>query len=773
MCACANGDHFPSRRASRLQNDESYHKDRQKSSRGDGHTTMSMKEATPRLEVARLWKMKEAQTFEELWHRFSNDAVFQLQRLYERATGIQIYMLGEKGNDRWPAFSEMLAAFEPAVRLLNYAFGCLGVTVNGADPEGSARTVSRLEKWLERQPGEGGMRFVRHIALAVLNELKNALIVDKHDISTPLEILDLFAVHFEGPEEKVTVPPSDVFISYKHADYTNLARQLHEALTGRGLRCWLDQENLAIPKDEWIDPRVLQKKLIAALQAARCTIFFETYDVAVVDSDFRGESTKYNYQRLEQRYARRLFYIRPRGSGFYGGETADMPRTFAGIEDLAETIRNILPAEAADEDSATDGEVQAQEEVHAREEVREPPLPACLTELRERAANFFGREITISPRAALVLLAPGKTEFGRAAAPARSDALLTNLMRFSPYCALELMRAGLEPVAVMAVGAELRKTDWSKPEQYVFEDFLGNRYSGYVELVNEVSRSGYLDEKSLLIGLLRFGSEFGITAVGDLLRKALNLMRRKGAETDVRPDIVELNKKVAELLSRTDYAFSDQQWCFHFDGEALLVRPFACCGVVRICGGEPDIRTPVRINVPQTNSFFVRPAFAGFAKLLNTNPEPEEVEAYVAAHEELEATLNPASPISQRMIYESAGVRDRRESPFLESDLARDEDGAKDPAPGNFWQKLLAAVAALKTAEDEKPEESGVVHPFDFGYRRTAIVVGKAIEPVGLPAGEIPQKSVLELHSTILANLWEYQRARKLEYDDIGESWTG
>ncbi|MEY2557735.1 MAG: hypothetical protein QOE34_1160, partial [Verrucomicrobiota bacterium] len=220
-----------------------------------------------------------------------------------------------------------------------------------------------------------------------------------------------------------------------------------------------------------------------------------------------------------------------------------------------------------------------------------------------------------------------------------SNDLLINLVRYSPYCAFQMMKAGLDILSLMRVGVNLRNTDWGKPNSCLFQDFLGSPAIGQVAMINEIKRIGYLDEASLLVSLLQFAS-LGGTFVTELLTKTFNLMQGKTAKEPANAEIENLKNEVVRSLREGNYRYRDQQWSICLDGARLRLRPFAFCGIYKIAGLTSDEVTSVRLHVEQRNTFFARPAFKALEDLLNSKPTAADLDTLLEATEELQATTS-------------------------------------------------------------------------------------------------------------------------------------
>jgi hypothetical protein len=464
-----------------------------------------------RLEVLSLSRIKEARNFRDVWRTTSNDDLFGLGSIHEKLFGKFLSIRDSTPPDDWSSFQQLVEWLEQAISLTNAVFDSL--SASGPDFEQALSNVYTTYTWSRDHSDEFSdlvfARLFAHILQSVYRELR----LKELPFTDSIYFNHLFTLSMVQADNTIEVPAHfDFFISYKHARYLRIAQLLYEELTRRNLSCWLDQIQMKIEEGEWLSSTEIKKRLKSALASSRLTIFFETYALATADEDERGSYTAYNWQEFEMRHSRSMVSV------YYDRGLADVPGsqekiTFNSLEDLAQKLADKFRAlPPANFDSlATILE-------------RSYPVPALSTaveQLSQRAKQYFECEIVIANRASLVLLAPGEI-VGLNHLTTLSDDVLVNLLRISPYCALAMMRAGLDLERLFRLGVKLNTGKWRLPGEYIFSDIMGFTHMGIADEVRNVQQGGRLDERNVLIGLMEYGLLTAGNAVKKLLDRAVN-----------------------------------------------------------------------------------------------------------------------------------------------------------------------------------------------------------------------------------------------------------
>ena len=725
-----------------------------------GTTLENATRARLRLELPYWDRMRGARDFRDFWRSVDNDRIYACQAYFEAATSRDLLIADADPAD-WDDFQRLLAAMGRAVQIINYAFDMLGVRYTGEDEKGKLRHVAPLQQWLEASASSTDNSVLLAVLGGIAAGLGRVTWFGKIDYPQPFPIDRLYQVKFIEPDESFLPSGSfDVFISYKHRKYFEEARTLHELVTARGLRCWLDQEEMGLAHQEWIEDAVLKRRLRAALQSSQLTVFFETVAEAIADEDFRGNHIAFNWQLFEQRHANRLLYVRPG----YGVETYDhtgASQSFVSTEAFADHIAELIetPALSSRHDSRAQGD--------ARDDSRE-----AITEARktlERLANVdFGRSIEISARTALIVLAPGEAESGGNERTPMADDVLINLLRYSPYAASRLHRAGLELEMLYAVGVKHVETLWRAPNDYRMHDLFGLPGGSQVPEAAQIAKSGTLDEVSLLNGLLEFACVHSY---------AQELFLRTFKNTDPSMESDEQVERIQHIadhvhgqLSRCGRPASGQVWTLTRDSSGFALRPLGVAEFVSVKGAEALPCRVFGVCLSQVHGVFDRTRIALLEQVLNDGADIGRLESVFAQYPTLEFTFDDASTLASTAMFQPHNDDDALSDLLLvPSDSFGTTSGkAEDISALSPAGKLAAAGERLVSLDDptnESESASASTASLTDLRRRPAVLLGAG--SIGEPGSEVPTISLFDLHCSRLAPLWRYQQLRNLDYDSF------
>lgn len=377
---------------------------------------------------------------EALRRRMTNHAFYDLWSLWRKVQGVDITRIeADLPFADW--FASAAAVIRRAVLTMNLWLLALGpVDDSPLSTSFAARMVS-FDRWLDDAGTANDVAVAREVWAIVKMHVTN--------MADPEDAALFRVVHVPTPQ--APSPSVDVFVSYKHARYGDVARMLHDALEQRGLRVWLDQLDLAL--STWVEATQLRRWLRDAVQAATLTVFFETYDQAVADAR-GGVKRAFNWQAYERKHANAVVDIRPDRQLI---ASSDGVRTYDDDEELVGLLADLVPLAARDTD-ARHRSAREVDAAHAADDVSE-----YLTEC-------FGTALTLPTRTLLSLLPPAEHNM-----PLLIDDYFAHLLRLDPASALAARRAGLDVGRFLAIAASPADEVIREPSSYLCSDLFGDR----------------------------------------------------------------------------------------------------------------------------------------------------------------------------------------------------------------------------------------------------------------------------------------------------------
>jgi len=686
-------------------------------------------------------RMRSQPSLHEMWRRTSNRAWHGLNHLNEALNGTpHVIAMSPKTEPSAADLKTMaelnrtLDAAETAVDFLNFVAAIEG----GGQPvfedrEALYAAVRRNGQWID--PGEGpaataslALRAAAEIALHL-----RAYVPREEEHEKDLLALD----EDEGPAPAPTDRSFDVFISYRQRDYGDLAAQLSAALKQQGKTAWLDREQLTPPRSGRFARQELVRRLIDGILRSRVMVFFETYDEAVADQDYRGRSVRFNWQVLEQRYGTDVVLIRPKTQ-----QVQTSFQSFARYRNMSD-VAGMLVA----------GLDQGRRfSAFSRNLPDEVGYDQAAGDLSQQAVEYFGRNIAISPQAAVALLAPRSADPNM---PILSDDVLVALLRQSAWAACMLAASGLDPESVLRVGAQVSTTRWEPPSSGRLPNVFGS--SLHVDMSNDL-----LDEQNLLLGLLAAAAAERLQA-SELINRAycLSLERISSRDEDQAAAQRIYDRLNETLKSRGRLTFPEQQWEIRRLGGRWKLRPCASCGIWRF--NDPVAGNDfASIAVEQSRILYLPEEIAALEQHLNAG-DTEALDRFFEDHPH----FRRAFATSRATVVDILDLVPDYPQVGRITLHRLDEAGSistHDGEPPIAW--LLRTMGAATPGLD-RPE----VRLEPYGCFRPcaskALVVGAFPTPTD-PGTPLPVTNLKELAVSTIPSLWRFLHARDLDATLLG-----
>ena len=210
-----------------------------------------------------------AKSFDELWHRLSNDELFDLRMLFECATGrlLKSSFDGATPED-WATMRRVLGYVERLVRRINSLIG-------------SADWENKSLVWSVLTQAENEDRAANESPeyLGVAHSIYEKLRTDSWWGGGGQTFSDRSLLVFQKVPELPVLDDRlyDVFISYKTSRHADAAQQLADVLIGKGYSVWFDKYVIDRLKG---DAEVFETEHLLAIlrhgvKNSACTIIFE------------------------------------------------------------------------------------------------------------------------------------------------------------------------------------------------------------------------------------------------------------------------------------------------------------------------------------------------------------------------------------------------------------------------------------------------------------------------------------------------------------------
>jgi hypothetical protein len=695
-----------------------------------------------RVRIPKLVRMKASTSFPEMWGRISNDEVFGLERIFERVTGEELVVLYEEGDGRWPRMHEIIRALEKAVTALNYILGAerfwLQAPRSYDEVIDVAHAATEIEEHPERWAAQDSL-LARVLSLLARDFISTLVMDAQPPRSMPFDWMFVLDFELQSPPPVAAAEHFDVFISYKHATYSADAMLLYAQLTALGVRCWLDREVLQVQPGEWVEPAALKAMLKQGLKNSDLTVSFETYDQAHGDEDHRGSSTAFNYQAFEWRHASHLAYVER-------GGTLNVPELgrrvpFQGPTGLAEEVAKLW--------RALHGTPPRRETLWSSPD---PSLAPALSALHGLVREYFGREIHVTPDAALALLTAGRVEQNGGEFATFADDVLLAAVRHDPGCAVALARAGVDLQALFDVGARLRRTRWKSPGSFVLKDCLGHGHMRRAARADEIARAGRMTAADVMCAILQNAAAHP-TVARELLQR---VYRRAydGLAPEQAMDFVERAAASVETAMEGALQPRGVRWALYDDGGTLRFDPISVCDACRMEGVDADGAVPVAVCVTHRDEVFTTPSG-------DTPPislQGGALEAYFERHPEMQVLLADAST-RLTTLYEPAGSARGALRFFLEPLTQPAPAGDELQAEGGMARVLAGAQRLERERGQDAPAASSGLIP------HRAIVFGEWSAAGAAEAYPLhtPLSAVLAIGPAVEL----HRRVVEMEYDDF------
>jgi hypothetical protein len=683
--------------------------------------------------VPGLSKMTKARSSRDLYDDLGNDELWDFSSLVEELTGNTIGSAGAEPPEAWTAVRRLISALGQSTGMLNLLLAL--------EPSSDPQAIARLQEWLRQYQGSDLDLQVQiaHRVLAGLLQLLARGDGLPRDGGLGLRFVTF---HREALEPDPWAGETyDVFISYKHSMYRNEAEYLYNALTKRGLKCWLDRHELAINTGRIADSK-LTRKLRYALQAAQCTLFFETVAEATVDANFRGRHTAKSWQAFEHRNANDLMYVRstPRHEIElnWGGRKVE----WRNLDDVVDVVQLRSESWQGQDPRASDGRFWAP--------VREPDLSQAVTQLGAAAEEYFEASIEVAPLAALALLAPGDDEHGYR--PALASDVFVFALRYDPFSALVVEHAGLDLYKLFAVGTTVNNHRWSAHHSRLLTDLFGSDPGSPFR--QRIAQKGKLDSRDVLRGIIEAGdaNSFG----SELLTSTLRYMH--GATSN--EEVHAAREQLSSMISQADVQQPPgaHGWLFLSTEAGWRTHPVVTGGRHGLAP-QPGLPDTAAVLCRQSRRVYPDELVAELDELVNGELPDHALDRLLTERPELALTFSGRLWVSQTL-----ELLPGDETPMFLYNLNATHRAGEHPAQSGSvtGSKLRAALqAALATAELIQYQDVG--GPFHDRRPQPAVLLAGHLDG-GNPTDRL---LFLTLCTTVLRPLWEYQSVRDLDFDDF------
>lgn len=210
-----------------------------------------------------------ANNFDELWNSLSNDSLYDLRTIFQKATGrsLRSSFSGATPED-WSSMRRVLGHLERLVRRIN----SLIASTDWEDDELVASLLKRAES--EDRANETEEEY-----LAVAHAVYETLRIDSWLGGGGTSFSDRSLLAFQKVPELSEFDDRsyDIFISYKTARHADEAQRLADQLIGKGYSVWFDKYVLdrLESKPEVFETEHLLAILRNAIAKSSCTIIHE------------------------------------------------------------------------------------------------------------------------------------------------------------------------------------------------------------------------------------------------------------------------------------------------------------------------------------------------------------------------------------------------------------------------------------------------------------------------------------------------------------------
>jgi hypothetical protein len=481
----------------------------------------------------------------------------------------------------------------------------------------------------------------------------------------------------------------------------------------------------------------LANRLVYAIRQSTVMVFFETYNEATADENYRGRRTAFNWQMLEQRYGANLLVVRPKSRTYY--RTVGEEIGYRDNGELAQKISALVNA---------GGWIGVDRRVS-----EEPNFAECFAALIQQSEEYFGGQFYYSPQAGIALIAP---EPPGDRSVALGDDVLVSLIRLSPRSAVALSAAGANCERVLAVGPDLSPFRWQELGSLRFADVFGHNK------VFDASTLGVMDETALLLGILGYAAE-GATA-SELLERALRL---SGGKPEAEADdssidmhhVRRLYERVRDAIARDGrYIGRDQQWEVWREEERWRIRPCASAGVWQLSdpfGSERGKLTS--LVVTQTEVIYRREEIRELEDLINA-ADASKLEEFLQRYPHLRMTLSHRE-------YAICQVTDlTRDFPTVGRISLHSLESEKIQAKPEELQLghwILETISSLAPVLSQANLQMKRVGPFSL-HIRPVLVLGAPpqLSDTGAVAEHLDFR---DLAISVLPTLWRYLRIRDVD----------
>ena len=490
----------------------------------------------------------------------------------------------------------------------------------------------------------------------------------------------------------------------------------------------------------------LQAILKAALRASVIAVFFETTAEATADEDERGRQLAFSWQIFEHRHANRLMYVHPPGRVIHlPGTRSSQP--YVDEQDLSRKVAALVKAS---------GDTPSRREFRGR---AHNELQLALQKIRTLTRDYLGCPGAFSSRVSLIMLAPKLSDEFATSSIAGGDAVLVNLLRFSPYASLLLQRSGVDIAKIFHIAADVDTELWSPPGDLRVFDLFGHDALSRSRAGQSLVRSGLLDEVSLLWGILQCASGFESSFQGELLLRALRYMGYGEDAADRSNRLRAVCERVAAEAMEGFRPEPAQQWILTRHRNSIIARPFAECGLHRLVDSLGFAGQPFTVNAIQSDGLLESHALEDLDSSLTSGGIREPIEEVLARYPVLQLMLSDIESVHPAICSSPYSVDGTLGEIFVLA-ASKESPLATDTPPGTGARGISALLAQALTPLDPGVKTEG---SFAGWPGQRAVVLGPAKwQRAGAPT---PVASLFDFHCNVLTPLWRILALGRLNYD--------
>ena len=565
------------------------------------------------LDVPRLQRMQDAKSGNDLWMNINNDEAHRLQVWMQLASGKWTPLMGDESRETWQLAQTTVKALERVLLILNYLL---------ASPVSSFSDVENLTAWFEAAL-PSTFYLEKEIAISILRSLGMEMVGmgSGKERAGGRELNELVILRTnEAYSPRWSGRTFDVFVSYKHVRYAEHAASLVSYLEALGLECWFDRAQLRLISGTVVVAPLRKRWLREALAASTCTVFFETALEATADNDFRGNQIAFNWQVYEHRYARNVAYIRPEKGELYFKDGGIV--TWGTTPELAQLIAGHVRG------------LPSSRRVDAEPPEEEADLACAVNDLQQQGHEYSPSFNSATPLTAMAMLAPVTVSAGLAESRPYADDVLLALARYDPKAALALQSAGIDLLAMLAVGSKVQRGRWSDSSTYRWADVLGYNYRPPLPTV--------FTEIDLFKGLAANVAS-GAGKAQKLLQLTLRFMHKTWTEDETDQEV----QRIAHEL--IPYSPEDEQslvcrhgrhgWFIVRSGDALRAVPVVRYGALELNTDCRPLPVNAAVFVQQTRYLFPKYVMTDAEGILNGDLEQEPFDRLLERRPELALTF--------------------------------------------------------------------------------------------------------------------------------------